>query len=181
MYGDVIMKKLLIVVDFQNDFVNGALGFSGAADTETGIVRKINEYRANEDEIVFTYDTHGKDYLETQEGKNLPVPHCIEGTEGHGLYGRVAGLKADEDKVFLKNTFGSGELFEYLKTADRYESIELVGLVSNICVIANGVLAKTAQPETTVIVDTACTASFDEKLHNAALDVMKGLQIEVVG
>jgi len=172
------MKKCLIVVDFQNDFVSGALGFPGADKIEDGIVRKIEQYRGNGDEIIFTFDTHGEEYLTTQEGRNLPVVHCLENSDGHGLYGRVAGLSLKSDKVFHKPSFGSGELYEYLKTQE-HAGIELVGLVSNICVISNAILAKTAQPETPVSVDSACTASFDAELHNASLAVMKGLQIEV--
>lgn len=183
------MKWLLIVVDFQNDFVDGALGFSGAEKLEQPIADKIAAYRENLDEIVFTFDTHGPDYLQRQEGKNLPVEHCIEGTPGHDLYGAVADLRHPADEVFCKPTFGSAELFEWLRVAQNaaaelgkppFESIELVGLVSNICVISNAVLAKAACPEVPIIVDAACTASFDPSLNEAALDVMEGLQIQVI-
>jgi len=173
------MKKCLIVVDFQNDFVSGTLGFPEATGIEQGIAGKIRGYRDNGDEVVFTFDTHGEDYTQTQEGRRLPVAHCLEGTAGHNLYGGVAELIAESDKRFLKHTFGSDGLYEFLKS-HKFKSIELVGLVSNICVLANAVLAKTAQPETPVIVDAACTASFDKDLHKAALGVMKGLQIEVI-
>jgi nicotinamidase-related amidase len=108
------------------------------------------------------------------------VPHCIEGTPGHELYGETATLLAADDLRFYKGAFGSDELFEYLKTTP-FERIELVGLVSNICVIANAVLAKTAQPETPIVVAAQCTASNDPTLHQAALDVMRGLQIRVTG
>ncbi|MDR0325665.1 MAG: cysteine hydrolase [Oscillospiraceae bacterium] len=173
------MKKCLIVVDFQNDFVTGPLGFLEAAGLEKHIIKKIKQYRSNGDEVLFTFDTHEEDYLRTQEGKNLPVPHCLRDTEGHRLYGCVANLMLDSDRQFCKNTFGSDELYQYLKT-EPFESIELAGLVSNICVIANAVLTKTAQPETPVMVDAKCTASYDGKLHRAALDVMAGLQIQVL-
>ena len=174
------MKKCLIVVDFQNDFVSGALGFSGASELESRICGKIEEYRENGGDILFTFDTHGEDYMDTQEGKNLPVPHCLRDTSGHALYGRVAELLADSDKRFYKNTFGSGELFDYLRAQPRFESIELCGLVSNICVISNAVLAKTAQPDTPIIVDAACTASFSGELNQASLEVMAGLQVEII-
>lgn len=173
------MKKCLIVVDYQNDFVNGSLGFPEAVETERHIAEKIKQYRDNGGEIIFTFDTHGEDYMNTQEGKNLPVVHCLRDTAGHGLYGKVAELMLEADKRFYKNTFGSDELYQYLKT-ELFESIELAGLVSNICVIANAVLAKTAQPETPVCVDARCTASHDAGLNKAALDVMSGLQIEVI-
>jgi nicotinamidase-related amidase len=168
----------LIVVDYQNDFVTGTLGFAGAELLDALIVEKIKRYRARDDAVLFTFDTHDADYLKTQEGRCLAVPHCIEGTPGHELYGETATLLAADDLRFYKGTFGSDELFEYLK-ATPFERIELVGLVSNICVIANAVLAKTAQPETPIIVDARCTASNDPTLHQAALDVMRGLQIRV--
>ncbi|MDR2109232.1 MAG: cysteine hydrolase [Coriobacteriales bacterium] len=173
------MQKCLIVVDFQNDFVSGSLGFSGAESLDPLIMEKIERYRANGDVVVFTFDTHGPDYLNTQEGRNLPVAHCVEGTAGHDLYGGVAQLAQDGDRRFYKDSFGSDELYQYLR-ATPFEQIELVGLVSNICVIANAVLAKTAQPQTPIVVCAACTASHDAHLHQAALDVMGGLQIQVV-
>lgn len=173
------MTRCLIVVDYQNDFVSGALGFPGAEQLDSLIAAKIKKYRANGDTVVFTFDTHGEDYLKTQEGRNLAVPHCIKGTAGHGLYGETGKRMLEDDKRFDKPSFGSGELYEYLK-ATPFESIELVGLVSNICVLSNAVLAKTAQPETPVIVDADCIASHDPKLNEAAIAVMKGLQIRVV-
>ena len=172
------MKKCLIVVDFQNDFVTGALGFPEAAELEGHIAEKIKQYRDNGDAVVFTFDTHGKDYMYTQEGRNLPVAHCLWGTEGHRLYGQAGVLALESDRRFIKNTFGSDALYQYLKT-EPFTGIELVGLVSNICVIANAILAKTAQPETPVTVDAKCTASHDKALHQAALDVMKGMQIQI--
>jgi nicotinamidase-related amidase len=172
------MQRCLIVVDYQNDFVSGSLGFPGAELLDPLIAEKVRRYRANGDAVVFTFDTHGADYLKTQEGKCLAVPHCIKGTPGHDLYGETAKLLREDDLRFYKRTFGSDGLFEYLK-ATPFERIELVGLVSNICVVSNAVLAKTAQPETPIVVDARCTASHDLQLHQAALDVMVGLQIRV--
>ncbi len=173
------MKKCLIVVDYQNDFVSGSLGFSGAVALEQPIMDKIMHYRSNGDEVVFTFDTHDEGYLHSQEGRNLPIAHCLQTTVGHQLYGRIAALVSKSDKCFYKNTFGSDKLFDYLKQ-EPFKTIELVGVVSNICVISNAVLAKTAQPETPIIVDAQCTASNDDLLHRAALDVMSVLQIQVV-
>lgn len=182
------MKRLLIVVDYQNDFVDGALGFPGAETLEAPIAAKIDEYRARGDQIAFTFDTHQKDYLQTQEGRNLPVEHCISGTPGHNLYGSIQAKVSDIDKQFEKRTFGSDALFEWLHEANEsvagmnslpFESIELVGLVSNICVVSNAVLAKTACPEVPIIVDAACTASFDASLNQKVLDVLEGLQVQV--
>lgn len=178
------MKKLLIVVDYQNDFVTGSLGFPKAVKLEDAIVQKILQYREAGDEILFTLDTHGENYAQTQEGKCLPVPHCIEGTEGWNLYGKVAILKQGSDVCFCKPTFGCAELLSYLqvqeKAGKKYASIELVGLVSNICVLSNAVIAKTALPQVPVIVDAACTAAADEALHRAALQVLEGIQVQVI-
>ena len=111
------MKRLLIVVDYQNDFVDGSLGFPGAELLEEPIAAKIEEYRSAADVIAFTFDTHRCDYLETQEGRNLPVEHCIEGAPGHALYGRIAELIRPTDEVFEKPSFGSADLFEWLRAA----------------------------------------------------------------
>ena len=173
------VKKCLIVVDYQNDFVTGSLGFPDAVALEHGIAEKIRQYRESCGEIVFTFDTHYENYLSTQEGRVLPVPHCLKGTAGHELYGEPGKLALPSDMAFDKNTFGSRELFEYLKNTP-FDSIELVGVVSNICVISNAILVKTAQPETPIIVDAKCTASNDSSLNQAALDVMASLQIEVI-
>lgn len=173
------MKKCLIVVDYQNDFVSGSLGFPEAEALEECIAQKIEQYRASGEEVVFTLDTHTEDYADTQEGRNLPVAHCLRDTDGHVLYGRVATLLRESDKRFHKHTFGSDTLYEYLKQ-ELFASIELVGVVSNICVIANAVLAKTAQPETPMLVDARCTASNDAVLNKAALDVMDSLQIQII-
>lgn len=172
-------KKLLIVVDYQKDFVDGSLGFPKAVELENAIYNKVVNYKEQGDEVIFTYDTHQENYLSTQEGKNLPVEHCIKGTEGWALYGRINSIKSPEDVSFEKTTFGSLELANYLKNKD-YESIELVGLVSNICVISNGILAKAALPEAEIIVDAECTASFDDSMNDKVLDIMEGLQIKVI-
>lgn len=171
------MKRLLIVVDYQKDFVDGALGFPGAERLAGPIQAKMEAYRRAGDEVAFTFDTHGPDYLNTQEGKRLPVPHCIRGTEGWNLFGPL-NVQPGE-KIFQKETFGSAELFDYLR-ANAYESIELVGLVSSICVISNAVLAKAAQPEARIVVDSACTDGLDKELHAAALRVMAGVHIDVI-
>lgn len=172
------MKKCLIVVDYQVDFVTGTLGFEKAVELEEIISQKIVDYRKNGGEVIFTFDTHNADYAETYEGRHLPVAHCIEETEGHGLYGRVSKLCKDSDKCFYKSSFGSAELFEYLRQ-NEYESIELCGVVTNICVISNAVLAKTAKPEIDIIVDSKAVASNDDSLNEKALEVMKSFHIIV--
>ncbi|XOQ44217.1 MAG: Isochorismatase domain-containing protein [Clostridium sp.] len=173
------MKKALIVVDYQNDFVTGSLGFSKAVLLENRIVEKIQEYRRTGGDILFTFDTHEDNYLKTQEGQKLPIPHCLKNTDGWNLYGKVSAARADSDKCFEKKTFGSIELAKYLAKQD-YDLVELVGLVSNICVLSNAILAKSALPEAKIIVDADCTASADEDMHQKALDVMRGVQIEII-
>lgn len=173
------MNRLLIVVDYQNDFVNGALGFPGAEALAGPIARRIAEYRANGDDVIFTFDTHGPDYRNTQEGRKLPVPHCIRDTEGWKLYGPVAEAAGDGDKHFCKPTFPSLELGKYLEQRE-YDRVELCGLVSNICVLSNAVIAKAALPEAEIVVDANLTASGDPVLHEKALDVLEGIQVTVL-
>ncbi len=173
------MKKLLIVVDYQNDFVSGSLGFPKAETLEEPICRKIATYRNEGHDVVFTLDTHGGDYLETMEGKKLPVLHCSRSTEGWQLYGKVAALKAPGDIVFEKPTFGSAGLMTYLQE-NAYDSVELCGLVTNMCVLSNAVIAKTARPDADIIIDASCTASFDDDMHDKALDVLAGIHCTIL-
>ena len=175
------MKKLLIVVDYQNDFVNGSLGFSGAELLDSLIYQKIFEYKFAGNDVIYTFDTHGADYLHTEEGKNLPVEHCIKGTPGYELYGKVGSIfDSSIDKYFEKNTFPSLDLANYLKNLNyNYEEVELCGLVSNICVISNAIMVKAALPNAHIVVDHNLTASFDQKLNEETFDILKGLQVEV--
>ena len=172
------MKRFLIVVDYQVDFVDGALGFPDAVRLEKKVAEKIRVYRDASCDIAFTFDTHGENYLATQEGKRLPVPHCIRESAGWELFGEVKGLALPEDRRFLKPCFGSEELFDFLRE-NEYDAVELVGVITNICVISNAVLAKTALPEAEVMVDASCCAGNDAALHEKALDVMESLHISV--
>jgi nicotinamidase-related amidase len=173
------MKKLLIVVDFQNDFVDGALGFSKAKQLEEVIYEKIKTYYANNDDVIYTLDTHDEEYLNTIEGSKLPIVHCLKGTSGHKIYGKVKELINKDSIIFEKSTFGSLDLGVYLKDKD-YQEIEICGLVSNICVISNAVIAKSALPNAKIFVDALATASFDEDLQNKTFAVLKGLHIDVI-
>lgn len=173
------MKELLAVIDYQNDFVSGSLGFDKAKDIEDGITKKIKDYKDRGQSVIFTLDTHDEDYLETKEGKALPIKHCIDGTFGAKLYGKVAELEDLADAVIKKDTFGAKGLFDYL-SKNPFDKIELVGVVSNICVLSNAIIAKTALPNAEVIVNSELTKSVDEKLHQAALDVLKGLFITII-
>ncbi len=171
-------KRCLIVVDFQNDFIDGALGFDGAGSLVPRIREKIRNYHEAGDTVIFTLDTHDDTYLESEEGKILPVEHCIRGTKGHELHPVVAEEKTNHDLVFEKHTFPSLDLGNYL-SSEQFDSVELVGLVSNICVISNAVIAKSALPDAVITVDASATAGPDESLHKKSLDVMEGLHIHV--
>jgi len=173
------MNKLLIVVDYQIDFVIGSLGFQKAETLEEPICRKIAEYRNAGDDVVFTLDTHGADYMTSVEGKTLPVPHCTRLSNGWQLFGKVASLKSPKDIVFEKPTFGAAGLMKYLQE-HTYSSIELCGLVTNMCVLSNAVIAKTAQPDASIIIDSTCTASFDDVLHEKALDVLASIHLTIL-
>lgn len=172
------MKKLLIVIDYQNDFVSGSLGFKEAQDLENYLITLIDEYHLNNDDVLFTLDTHQDDYLNLQEGKNLPIAHCIENSEGWQLYGKIKDLAKDDKQIF-KNTFGSLELGNYLRNTD-YDEIRFVGVVSNICVISNAVIAKSALLEAKIIVDVQGIASNDSTLQQKAIDIMKNLQMIII-
>ena len=174
------MKRLLCVIDYQNDFVTGSLGFEKAKSLDRNIASLIKDYRASGDTVAFTLDTHYEDYLSTSEGKMLPIKHCIEGTNGHKLYGETAKLAQNGDPIFIKNTFGSDKLYEFIKQ-NKFDKITFAGVVSNICVISNAILAKTASPESEITVNAQCVASNDESLNTAALNVMRSLQIIIEG
>ncbi len=175
------MKKILIVVDMQKDFVDGALGSPEAQDIVGNVVNKIDKF---DGDIIATYDTHPENYMETQEGKNLPVPHCIKGTDGWKLDSRVqSALDKREYKTIEKPTFGSTELVEYIKANYNPQEIEieLIGLCTDICVVSNALLMKASFLETKVSVDASCCAGVTPDSHNAALTTMKMCQVNVIG
>ena len=174
------MKKILIVVDMQKDFVDGALGSKEAVTIVNNVVSKIKNF---EGDIIVTYDTHPENYMETQEGKNLPVPHCIKGTDGWELDEKVqSALATLSYKAIEKPTFGSTELPEYIKA--NYNpaeiEIELIGLCTDICVVSNALLLKANFLETKISVDSKCCAGVTPDTHNAALTTMKMCQINVI-
>ena len=175
------MKKILIVVDMQKDFVDGALGSAEAVAVVDNVVKKIEGF---DGDLIVTYDTHAENYMETQEGKNLPVPHCIKGTDGWKLDGRVqAAVDKKIYKTFEKPTFGSVMLAEYIKANYNTEEteIELIGLCTDICVVSNALLLKANFPEAKISVDAGCCAGVTPDSHNAALTTMKMCQINVIG
>ena len=172
------MKKLLIVVDFQNDFVNGSLGFDGAKNIEENIVARIKKFEEDNDDIIFTLDTHDENYFNTTEGKKLPVMHCVKNTKGHEICGLVNSLSKNH-LLIEKDTFGSSKLIDYLRT-NHYEQIELVGLVSNICVFSNAVICKTIQPNSKIIVWRDSTSSNDLDVQEKSFDILRNLHIDVL-
>ena len=173
------MKQILLVIDYQHDFVDGSLGFAGAEELDERIAAYIERFRARGDEVIFTLDTHSKGYERTREGRFLPTVHCMRQSDGWRLYGKTAQAMRPQDLCFEKSSYGSPELFDYLRGA-RADRIVLVGLVSNICVLANAVLAMTAQPEAEIAVYTDAISSFDPKLHEQTLDVMRGINITLL-
>lgn len=172
------MKRILIVVDMQNDFVDGALGTPEAVKIVEPVVQKIRSWEKGC--VYATRDTHGENYLETSEGKHLPVVHCVKGTAGWELNETVAAALGDAP-VIDKPTFGSLELVEQIKREQEKEEIEieLVGLCTDICVVSNALLLKAALPETEIFVDGACCAGVTPESHRAALTTMKMCQIQI--
>ncbi len=174
------MKKILIVVDMQKDFVDGALGTAEAVAVVGNVVRKIESFSGD---IIVTYDTHSENYMETSEGKHLPVPHCIKESEGWRLDAAVqSALEGKVYKTIEKPTFGSVELPEYIRaTYDEAEiELELIGLCTDICVVSSALLLKANFPEIPITVDSSCCAGVTPDSHSAALTTMKMCQIEII-
>lgn len=174
------MKKVLIVVDMQNDFVDGALGSPEAVAIVDNAVNKIENF---DGDIIVTYDTHYDNYMETREGKHLPVPHCIKGTDGWELNERIqSAVDARGYKAIEKPTFGSVELVEYLRS--NYDmnqtEIHLIGLCTDICVVSNALLIKASFTEADIEVDSSCCAGVTVENHESALATMKMCQIKVI-
>ena len=175
------MNRYLFVIDYQNDFVDGALGFPGAEKLDEKIAAKVRQY--GKGHVLFTRDTHFENYLDTREGKNLPVVHCVKDTPGWQVYGETAkaleevAAKSIDKLVFGMDVTGPATAAVLPESADE---IELVGLVSNICVVSNAVVLQSKYPEATIIVDAACTDSFDKGLHEKVLDVLTGFQVKVI-
>lgn len=167
--------KVLIVVDMQKDFIDGALGTPEAVAIVPNVIEKIKQYESEGGTVIYTKDTHFENYLETREGRHLPVEHCIKGTIGHDIPSEILrGHKL----VFEKLTFGSVELADYLAKVD-FDEIELVGLCTDICVVSNALMIKAHFPEREVSVDSSCCAGVTPATHEAALTTMKMCQIIV--
>ncbi len=171
------MQDILVVVDMQNDFIDGALGTPEAVDIVPAVKCRIENF---EGKVFYTRDTHGENYMETQEGRNLPVPHCIQGTEGWEIRPELDVLR--RTPAIDKPTFGSTELGRILveeNEKDPIGSITFVGLCTDICVISNAMLVKAFLPEVPIVVDAACCAGVTPKSHRNALAAMKACQIRI--
>jgi nicotinamidase-related amidase len=173
------VKKVLVIVDMQKDFVDGVLGTPEAQAIVPNINKKICEYEERQDDIIFTMDTHRKgSYLDSQEGKKLPVEHCIIGTDGWNLY---EGIKYEHIyKMFCKPTFGSIQLAEFIRDNYLNVEVEFCGVCTSICVINNVSLVKAFNPEARIVVDSKCCADVTPEMNKKALDVMKSFQVEVI-
>ena len=174
----ITMRKILVVIDMQNDFVDGSLGTAEAEAIVENVKQKIRTY-APED-VFATMDTHGEDYMNTQEGENLPVMHCIKGTEGWEIRSDIAALMPGA-RIYEKPTFGSTRLAADLADIAREEEIriELIGLCTDICVVSNALLLKAMMPEVEISVDASCCAGVTPEKHLAALETMRSCQIQV--
>ena len=174
-----MMRKILIVIDMQNDFIDAALGTKEAVDIVEAVKEKIRSCPAAD--VIATMDTHGENYMDTQEGKYLPVPHCIKGSEGWQIRPDIAELLKDA-KIYEKPTFGSTALAADLKALSEKEEIEieLIGLCTDICVVSNALLLKAAMPEVKISVDASCCAGVTPEKHAAALETMRSCQVQIV-
>ena len=172
------MRKILIVIDMQNDFIDAALGTKEAVSIVEAVKEKIRSFHA--EDVIATMDTHDEGYMQTQEGKNLPVMHCIKGTDGWKIRPDIAELLTGA-RIYEKPTFGSTALAADLKDFSEKEEIELelIGLCTDICVVSNALLLKASMPEVKISVDAACCAGVTPQKHLAALETMRSCQIDV--
>ncbi len=172
------MRKILVVIDMQNDFIDAALGTKEAVAIVDAVKEKIRSYPAGD--VIATMDTHSENYMETQEGKYLPVPHCIRGSKGWEIRADIAELLKDA-RIYEKPTFGSTQMAGYLRDLSQEEEIELelIGLCTDICVVSNALLLKAYMPEVKISVDSSCCAGVTPEKHLAALETMRSCQIQV--
>ena len=169
--------KVLAIIDMQKDFIDGALGTKEAVAIVPKVAARLAQARADGETVVFTRDTHHADYLLTQEGRNLPVPHCLEGTDGWQI---DAALAVEDAPVFDKPGFGSPALIEYLRSLPALEGVEFIGLCTDICVITNAMMTKVALPEVPLSVRADCCAGVTPQSHETALQAMRMCQISIV-
>ena len=169
--------KVLAIIDMQKDFIDGALGTKEAIAIVPKVAARLAQARADGETVVFTRDTHHADYLLTQEGRKLPVPHCLEGTDGWQI---DAALAVEDAPVFDKPGFGSPALIEYLRSLPTLEGVDFIGLCTDICVITNAMMTKGALPEVPLYVRADCCAGVTPQSHETALQAMRMCQISIV-
>ena len=169
--------KVLAIIDMQKDFIDGALGTKEAVSIVPKVAARLKRAREDGETVVFTRDTHHADYLSTQEGRKLPVPHCMEGTAGWQI---DAALAVEDAPVFDKPGFGSPALIEYLRSLPALEGVEFIGLCTDICVITNAMMTKGALPEVPLSVRADCCAGVTPQSHETALQAMRMCQISIV-
>jgi nicotinamidase-related amidase len=186
--------KILCLIDLQNDFINGSLGSAEAQAIVPKVVEKLKNIDIENTLVLFTKDTHYDDYLDTFEGKMLPVKHCIENTNGWSINKEIASVVDNTEGMLYysssnikhsriyKNTFGSDDLRDFfIKHKDEIDEVEFCGLCTDICVISNVLMARQAMPDKVITVDASCCAGVTPEKHLAALEVMKSCQIDVIG
>lgn len=175
-------KRLLVVVDFQKDFVNGSLGFDGAEEIYPGILKRVREYIENNDYVIFTMDTHNEEYLKTIEGKYLPIEHCIRGTEGHLVYGDELRAISEKDSIpkIYKGKFGTLEFINIKEKLGDLTSIELCGIDTNICVLSNAIICQTIFEHSEIYINRELCGSGNRELESKTFDVMRNLQMNII-
>ncbi|MBM0636526.1 cysteine hydrolase family protein [Campylobacter sp. VicNov18] len=173
------MKKAFVLIDYQNDFIDGSLGFEKALKIKKNILETLKDIDFNTTHLLFTFDTHDENYLQTKEGLNLPIKHCIKGSFGWYMPKDFEPFLQKAYRIFLKDTFGSLELANFIHKSS-YEEIHFAGLVSHICVFCNIILAFSAKPNSRIILHQNLSASFDEKLEKSAFDILRTYGIEIL-
>lgn len=174
------MSKVLIVVDMQNDFVYGPLGTPEARAIVPNVKKKIDEYYERGDKVIFTLDSHSTNYLDTHEGKYLPVEHCRFNTPGWEIVSELQ-IRLDSKRIRCKSSFGLEWWYSSEQNIYKHDSIELVGVCTDICVVSNALILRTMLPGHYITVDASCCAGTTPKKHKAALEVMKSCHIDVIG
>ena len=176
------MNEIFVIIDYQKDFVDGALGFEKAKTLENKIFEAVEKALDEGKKVFFTLDTHTDNYMSTREGKNLPVPHCIDESDGHRLYGMLENFYDKDGVVMVKKSgFGSSTLADIIKnTCGVPDVIEMCGVVTNMCVIANAIVLQTEFENADIRILSDMCASFDDELHNKAIDVMKNMHMTIV-
>lgn len=174
------MKKVLVVVDMQNDFITGVLGNEACRAVVPRVVERVQEAVNDRTDLIFSQDTHQENYLLTQEGRKLPVFHCIQNTDGWKIIPELAETAEKKGILFIKETFGSRDIAEYIR-AHGYEEVELIGVCTDICVISNAMTIKAFVPEAEISVNAACCAGVTPQSHQTAIEAMRACQINITG